>query len=486
MQSLLPAPIQLLLLLRVRVLSWRRRLAATLRKPSELAGVLVTLAFLSFVAVRVWRVDWTVNGPAVLRLFAWYIVILTGIAVVLRAGHILRKGVRPLEPWEVLGGSSEVDRLVDLMSWAAWIGVAYGVLFLQLAPAVAAGSPIAMRLVALAPGLWISGVVLGEWAGLIVSILASLVARLRVTRAASVVAAMVLGLAIAWPFAARAGQLVEMVSIAAQGNEIPWHYSLWAVPLGFFALVGSAVLWRGLGSWMTHSDTYATDLGPAAFRGSGSLIWTGALLAMRTTWRTLVILAGFSVLIGIISRGVEELDGRPQAILFVVILTSVLLWTFSRRMRDELTPQHRFLRERPGSLTRADWRQLVAGQAVVPGILGAAAYLIVAAFHIGHETPWIFVVLGLGAAELGFSFGVAAHYLSGDSTNTVVSIVLFIGAGVVLLVFWMVRMILFLGAPPLVLVQGLGVGYAVVHVAGRHPRRWAKAHLTSGAHTEKR
>ena len=122
----------------------------------------------------------------------------------------------------------------------------------------------------------------------------SLVARLRVTRAASVVAAMVLGLAIAWPFAARAGQLVEMVSIAAQANEIPWHYSLWAVPLGFFAVVGSAVLWRGLGSWMTHSDTYATDLGPAAFRGSGSLIWTGALLAMRTTWRTFVILVGFS------------------------------------------------------------------------------------------------------------------------------------------------------------------------------------------------
>ena len=195
MQSLLPAPIQLLLLLHVRVLSWRRRLAATLRKPSELAGVLVTLAILSFIAVRVWRVDWTVNGPAVLRIFAWYIVILTGIAVVLRVGHILRKGARPLESWEVLGGSSEVDRLVDLMSWAAWIGVAYGVLFLQLAPAVAAGSPIAMRLVALAPGLWISGVVLGEWAGLIVSILASLVARLRVTRAASVVAAMVLD----WP-----------------------------------------------------------------------------------------------------------------------------------------------------------------------------------------------------------------------------------------------------------------------------------------------
>ncbi len=137
-------------------------------------------------------------------------------------------------------------------------------------------------------------------------------------------------------------------------------------------------------------------------------------------------------------------------------------------------------------MTRADWRQLVAGQAVVPGILGAAAYLIVAAVHSGHEMPWTFVVLGLGAAELRFSFGVAAHYLSGDSTNTVVSIVLFIGAGVVLLVFWMVRMILFLGAPPLVLVQGLGVGYAVVHVAGRHPRRWAKAHLTSGAHTGKR
>ena len=128
-------------------------------------------------------------------------------------------------------------------------------------------------------------------------------------------------------------------------------------------------------------------------------------------------------------------------------------------------------------MTRADWRQLVAGQAVVPGILGAAAYLIVAAVHSGHEMPWIFVVLGLGAAELGFSFGVAAHYLSRrQSANTVLSNVLFIGAGVGLLVFWMVRMILFVGAPPLVLVQGLGVGYAVVHVAGRHPRRWAKAH----------
>ena len=97
------------------------------RKPSELAGVLVTLAFLSICRGRsVWRVDWTVNGPAVLRRHStWYIVILTGIAVVLRAGHIRpRRGSAPSRPWEVLGGSSEVDRLVDLMSWAAWIGVA--------------------------------------------------------------------------------------------------------------------------------------------------------------------------------------------------------------------------------------------------------------------------------------------------------------------------------------------------------------------------
>ena len=374
-QSLVPVPVQLLLLLRVRLLSWRRRLAATLRKPSELAGVLVALAVFSYITVRAWRVDWTANVPAVVRLFAWYIVILTGIGVVLRVGQILRKGAGPLEPWEALGGSSEVDRLVDLVFWAARFGVLYGVLFLQLAPAVAAGSPIATRLVAIAPGLWISGVVLGEWAGLIVSILASLVARLRVPRSVSLVAAMGLGLAIAWPFAAQTGQLVEMAVIAAQGNEIPWRYSLWAVPLGFFAVMGSAFFWRGLGKWMTLSGTYATDLGLDAFRGSGSLMWTGALLATRTMWPKMLLAGVAGVVVGVISVGVEELDGKPQAILFVGFLTSAFLWLFSRQMRDQLTPQHRFLREQPGSLTRADWRQLVAGQAVVPGILGAAVYL---------------------------------------------------------------------------------------------------------------
>ena len=249
----------------------------------------MALAVFSYITVRAWRVDWTANVPAVVRLFAWYIVILTGIGVVLRVGQILRKGDGPLEPWEALGGSSEVDRLVDLVFWAARFGVLYGVLFLQLAPAVAAGSPIATRLVAIAPGLWISGVVLGEWAGLIVSILASLVARLRVPRSVSLVAAMGLGLAIAWPFAAQTGQLVEMAVIAAQGNEIPWRYSLWAVPLGFFAVMGSAFFWRGLGKWMTLSGTYATDLGLDAFRGSGSLMWTGALLATRTMWPKMLL-----------------------------------------------------------------------------------------------------------------------------------------------------------------------------------------------------
>ena len=267
-----------------------------------------------------------------------------------------------------------------------------------------------------------------------------------------------------------------MVATAAQGNEISWRYSLWAVLLGFFALMGSAVFWRGLGKWMTPSRMYATYLGLSAFRGSGSLMWTGALLATRTMWWKMLLAGPIGVVIGVISAGVEEVEGRPQAILFVGFLTSVFLWFFSRQMRDQLTPQHRFLREQPGSLTRADWRRLVAGQAVVPGILGAAVYLIVTAFHIGHEMPWTFVLLGVGAVELGFSFAVAAHWLSGDSPDTVVSNILFVGAGVGLLVFWMLRMILFLGAPPpLFLAQGLGVGYAILYVAGRRPVRWTNA-----------
>ena len=299
----------------------------------------MTLAFLSFVAVRVWRVDWTVNGPAVLRLFAWYIVILTGIAVVLRADTYSGRGSAPSSRGKCWGA---------VLRLTAWLTLCPG------PPGLA--SPTAyssfnwrrpLLQVLQSPCAWWRS---HPGCGYRESCWAS--GRALSSRSSH----------LSWRGCESREQLLMVLGLALRGPSLhePDSWSRWCrslhrrmkspgtiacgLSLSDSLLVGSAVLWRGLGSGPTPTRT------PRSGTCRISRKWL-ADLDRRATGNEddVAYVSSLPVLIGIISRGVEELDGRPQAILFVVILTSVLLWTFSRRMRDELTPQHRFLREQPDS-----------------------------------------------------------------------------------------------------------------------------------------